>query len=57
MDAGLIQAATAAGSNGNAGGIAVQVGQLTLSGGAQIDTSTRGSGRGGDLTIAAGNWI
>ena len=55
MDAGLIQSCYRLRvSNGNAGGIAVQIGQLTLSGGAQIDTSTRGSGRGGDLTIAAG---
>jgi large exoprotein involved in heme utilization and adhesion len=53
MDGTFIQAGTAFGSRGNAGGATVQVGRLTLTGGAQIDTNTRGSGRGGDLTVSA----
>jgi filamentous hemagglutinin family protein len=53
MDTGLIQAVAAAGSSGNAGGIDVRAGRMTLSGGAQMDTSTRGSGRGGTVTVTA----
>jgi filamentous hemagglutinin family protein len=53
MDGMFIQAGTAFGSRGNAGGATVQVGRLTLTGGAQIDTNTRGSGHGGDLTVSA----
>ena len=53
MDDGHIQAGTVSGSGGNAGGAEVRVGSLTLTGGAQIDTNTRGSGRGGDLTVSA----
>jgi len=54
---GLIQAATDSDSRGNAGNIEVSVGTLTLTGGAQIDSRTGGSGRGGDLTVAATNAI
>ena len=31
----------------------VQVGRLMLTGGAQIDSSTRGAGHGGEVTVAA----
>jgi filamentous hemagglutinin family protein len=51
MDAGLIVASTF--GDGNAGDIDVRVGRLSLSGGAQIDSSTRGTGRGGDMTVVA----
>jgi filamentous hemagglutinin family protein len=54
---GLIQAATDRDSRGNAGNIEVRVGTLTLTGGAQIDSRTGGSGRGGDLTVAASSAI
>jgi large exoprotein involved in heme utilization and adhesion len=57
MDAGLIQALAAQGSSGNAGSLEAQVGRLTLSGGAKLDSSTRGSGRGGTLTVAATDMI
>ena len=53
MDDGQIQAGTGEGSRGNAGGAEVRVERLTLTGGAQIDTSTRGSGRGGELRVVA----
>jgi len=39
--------------SGDAGNLDVRVGQLTLTGGAQISSSTRGSGHGGTVTIAA----
>src|SRR5262249_53572961 len=57
MDTGRIQAVAAAGSSGNAGGIAVRTGRLTLSGGAQLDSSTQGTGHGGTLTVAATDMI
>ena len=53
MDDGRIQAGTGSGSRGNAGGAEVRVEQLMLTGGAQIDSNTRGSGRGGDLSVVA----
>ena len=40
-------------SNGNAGPITLEVGRLTLTGGAQISSSARGLGRGGELTVIA----
>jgi large exoprotein involved in heme utilization and adhesion len=57
LDEGLIQAATASGSRGNAGDIDVRVGRLTLAGGGQITTSTRSSGRGGNMTVTATDMI
>jgi large exoprotein involved in heme utilization and adhesion len=53
MEGGLIQAGGFSGSLGNAGNFEVQVGRLTLSGGAQLSSSAFGSGRGGALTVAA----
>jgi filamentous hemagglutinin family protein len=53
MDAGEIEASTTEGSRGHAGGAEVWAGRLTLTGGARIDTSTSGSGRGGELRVAA----
>jgi filamentous hemagglutinin family protein len=53
MDDGDIQAGTVTRSRGNAGGAEVRVGRLTLSGGAQIDSSTSGVGRGGEVTVVA----
>jgi hypothetical protein len=53
MDGGRIQATGLQGSRGNAGSLEARVGRLMLTGGAQIDTSTLGSGRGGDLSVVA----
>jgi hypothetical protein len=53
MDKGLIQALAAQDSRGNAGSLEVRLGRLTLTGGAQISSGTQGSGRGGELTVAA----
>jgi large exoprotein involved in heme utilization and adhesion len=57
MDAGLIQTGGALGSFGNAGNLEVRVGRLTLTGGAQINATARGSGRGGELTVTAADAI
>ena len=40
-------------SSGHGGNLGVHAGTLTLTGGAFIDSGTRGSGRGGTLTVAA----
>jgi filamentous hemagglutinin family protein len=40
-------------SSGAGGDVTLHVDSLTLTGGAQIDTGTRGSGHGGTLTVAA----
>ena len=53
MDDGFIQAVAVTGSQGNAGDIDVRVGRLTLSGSAQLSGSTRGSGRGGNVSVMA----
>jgi large exoprotein involved in heme utilization and adhesion len=53
MEEGLIQAAAAPDSSGKAGSTEVRVGQLTLTGGAQISTSSFGTGSGGEVSIAA----
>jgi filamentous hemagglutinin family protein len=44
-------------SRGNAGSLEVRVGRLTLTGGAEISTGTRGAGRGGQLTVEASDTI
>ena len=51
IDGGRIQSLTL--SDGNAGSIALEVGRLTLTGGAQVSSSTRGLGRGGQVTVNA----
>ena len=51
IDNGRIQATTW--GEGHAGSLDVQVGRLMLTGGAQIDSSTRGAGHGGEVTVAA----
>jgi hypothetical protein len=56
-DGGLIAADTLSTSSGNAGSIEVQTGRLALSGGSQISSSTAGSGRGGDVTVAVTDQI
>jgi large exoprotein involved in heme utilization and adhesion len=53
MDEGSIQAIAEPDSHGDAGNIEVRVGRLTLTGGAQISSSTISTGRGGDLTVEA----
>ena len=50
---GEIEAGTTEESRGHAGGADIQVGQLTLTDGAQISSSTFGSGQGGSLTVTA----
>src|SRR5207302_1657895 len=53
MDNSLIQANASRGSSGNAGSIEVRAGRITLTGGAEIDSGTRGPGHGGEGTIIA----
>jgi large exoprotein involved in heme utilization and adhesion len=45
------------GSSGNAGALRVEAGTLTLSGGAQIGSSTRGPGQGGTIRITAADTL
>ena len=45
---------TQQGLGGNGGSVAISTNKLTLSNGGQISTSTRGSGGGGNVSIAAG---
>ena len=40
---------------GNAGNIALNVTNFTQTGGARVDSSTSGSGLGGDIVVAAAN--
>ena len=51
MDDGYIQAITK--GRGKAGTIQLDVERLTLTGGSQIDTSSKGEGQGGNLSITA----
>src|SRR6266508_3382488 len=51
MDDALIRSRPFA--SGDGGNVALNVGTLTLTGGARIDTSSVGDGRGGQLTVAA----
>jgi large exoprotein involved in heme utilization and adhesion len=53
LKGGSISTATDVQSGGNAGSIVVQVGSLALTDGAQIDSSTFGSGQGGMVTVVA----
>ena len=53
LEGAFLQALSVEGSVGAAGAIDVRVGRLALLDGAQIDTSTRGSGQGGTLTVTA----
>ncbi len=48
-----ISTASAPEITGNAGNIQLKVGQLTLQDGSFLDSSTLGSGKGGDITITA----
>jgi filamentous hemagglutinin family protein len=57
MDDALIQSVAGPGSGGNAGDVEVRVGSLRLTGGAQINTTTWGPGRGGQLTVVASDTI
>jgi len=51
MAGGLIEAQTAVGSKGDAGAIAVTARDVTLTGGARINSTTLGAGRGGSITV------
>lgn len=51
IDAGLIR--SVAFDKGDAGNIALEVGQLSLHNGAQINASSQGRGHGGDVTVTA----
>jgi filamentous hemagglutinin family protein len=57
MRDGFISTGTSSQSTGDAGNIDLGVGRLTLTGGAQIRSSTSGPGRGGTLTVAASEAI
>jgi filamentous hemagglutinin family protein len=57
MDDGVLSTRANPGSRGDAGSLEVRVGRLTLTGGAQISSSTSGPGRGGTLTVAASEAI
>jgi large exoprotein involved in heme utilization and adhesion len=51
VNAGTIETST--GWGGNAGNISLNVGNFIQAGGARVDSSTLGAGRGGDLTVRA----
>jgi hypothetical protein len=53
MNGGDIQARAEEGSTGSAGAITVTAGHVTLTGLAQIDSSTFGAGPGGTVTVQA----
>ena len=53
INGGKIQAASSGSSLGSAGDITVEVGQLTLREGAQIDSSSFGAGQGGTMMVTA----
>jgi large exoprotein involved in heme utilization and adhesion len=53
MDGGAVNVSS--NSAGDAGTVSMQLGSLTLRGGAQISTSVAGAGNGGDLTIDTGS--
>jgi large exoprotein involved in heme utilization and adhesion len=53
VDQGLIQAQAATTSRGDAGTIVVSAGRVTLTRGAQISSSTRGTGQAGTVTVHA----
>jgi filamentous hemagglutinin family protein len=57
IDAGVIQAFAEQDSRGTAGSIDVNVSRLTLTNRAQISSSTRSTGRGPDVTVAATDTI
>ncbi|MBH8578135.1 filamentous hemagglutinin N-terminal domain-containing protein [Nostocaceae cyanobacterium CENA369] len=46
-------ASAAKDTTGNAGDLTIHTGELLIQGGAKVDTSTSGAGKGGDLTITA----
>ena len=51
MDNGTITVATL--GEGNAGNVSLNIGSLTQTGGARIESSTAGAGQGGNVTLAA----
>jgi filamentous hemagglutinin family protein len=53
MESGLIEAQNAEGSSGDAGAIVVTARNITLTGGARINSTTLGTGRGGSITVSA----
>jgi large exoprotein involved in heme utilization and adhesion len=53
IDDGLISSDSLPGSMGDAGTVVVEGRTITLSGGAQISSSTTGPGHGGDVTVRA----
>jgi large exoprotein involved in heme utilization and adhesion len=52
-DGGVITSASFPASTGNAGDIKLEVGRLTMSGDANITTSTGGPGQGGNIQVQA----
>jgi filamentous hemagglutinin family protein len=57
MDTGVLSTRALPNSRGHGGNIEVRVGHLTLTGGAQISSSTAGAGGGGALTVVATDTI
>ena len=57
MDNGTLSTRALPNSRGHGGSLEVRVGHLTLTGGAQISSSTSGFGRGGELTVVATDTI
>ncbi len=55
IDDGLMRALTT--STGDAGSISIDVAALNLTGGGQIDSTTRAEGRGGDLVVRASDSV
>jgi filamentous hemagglutinin family protein len=53
MDDSLVNSASALLATGNAGDVTVQVGRLEMINGGQINSSTFGTGRGGNITVNA----
>jgi filamentous hemagglutinin family protein len=53
MDDGVIQARATSESSGDAGSILITAGSITLTAGAQIDSSSAGTGQGGQVTVTA----
>ena len=56
MQGGFIEA-LADSTGGNAGTIVVDAGRITLTAGAAIDSSTRGAGRGGSVSMRGGSLV
>src|SRR5262249_13404682 len=57
MDGGIIQGFASENATNRAGNVSIDVDRLSLTGGAQISSSTLGSAQGGNLTMVARDTI